>query len=247
MRSLARLWFLKDMPIQSISVTNFRGIGDNTTIPIKPITIFVGANSSGKSTVIHALAALSQTVKASNDSRPLILDDDYAYVHLGRFIEVIHSKKYTDAITFGLAIDKFQFVELVKEKPEHKTGDLNVSYSFKSTTRTQKVSVECGNISIGQTAYEIKRKGEEYVVKNMSSGKSATTTFKTGFTLDEAGLFGGGPEMLTNFWPALMAQRHTNELLQKTLYLGPFRLPHCDNTQREEQHHLKSARKVKQL
>jgi AAA15 family ATPase/GTPase len=92
------------MPIDQLSIENFKGLGDKTDISIKPITIFIGANSSGKSSCIHALACLSQTLKITNNTRPLILDDDLAYVHLGRFIEVVHSKSYQDVISLGVSI-----------------------------------------------------------------------------------------------------------------------------------------------
>jgi AAA15 family ATPase/GTPase len=37
------------MPIHSIKIGNFKGIADTQVIPIKPITLFIGENSSGKS------------------------------------------------------------------------------------------------------------------------------------------------------------------------------------------------------
>ena len=43
------------MPITSITIENFKGIGDAVTIPIRPITLLFGKNSSGKSTVLQAL------------------------------------------------------------------------------------------------------------------------------------------------------------------------------------------------
>ena len=89
------------MPINKLRIENFKGVRDQAEFDIKPITLFIGPNSSGKSSCIHALAALSQTVKLPNSGRPLVLDDEFAQVHLGRFIEVIHSKSYTDAISIG--------------------------------------------------------------------------------------------------------------------------------------------------
>jgi predicted ATPase len=44
------------MAITSLIAENFKGIADRTEIPIRPITLFIGANSSGKSTCIHGLA-----------------------------------------------------------------------------------------------------------------------------------------------------------------------------------------------
>ena len=41
--------------ITSITIENFKCIGDAITIPIRPITLLFGKNSSGKSTVLQAL------------------------------------------------------------------------------------------------------------------------------------------------------------------------------------------------
>ena len=59
------------MKLTEIKIRNFKGIADWTAIDLRPITVFVGANSSGKSSAIHALAALSQTAKLPNNVRPL--------------------------------------------------------------------------------------------------------------------------------------------------------------------------------
>ena len=48
------------MPITSITIENFKGIGDAVTIPIRPITLLFGKNSSGKSTVLQALRYLRE-------------------------------------------------------------------------------------------------------------------------------------------------------------------------------------------
>jgi AAA15 family ATPase/GTPase len=104
------------MPIHSVTIGNFKGIAESVKILIKPITIFIGENSSGKSTVLHALAALSQTASVPNDQRALILDDDKAAVHLGRFIEIIHSRKYRDAIELGINVGNVQ-VQRIRREP----------------------------------------------------------------------------------------------------------------------------------
>ena len=44
----------KIMAITSITIENFKCIGDAVTIPIRPITLLFGKNSSGKSTVLQA-------------------------------------------------------------------------------------------------------------------------------------------------------------------------------------------------
>ena len=51
------------MAITSITIENFKCIGDAVTIPIRPITLLFGKNSSGKSTVLQALRYLRKICK----------------------------------------------------------------------------------------------------------------------------------------------------------------------------------------
>ena len=90
------------MPIDTLSIENFKGIKNKQEFSIRPLTIFCGPNSSGKSTCIHALAALAQTTKLTASHVPIVLDDEYAQVHLGRFLDVIHSKSLKESFSIGL-------------------------------------------------------------------------------------------------------------------------------------------------
>lgn len=214
------------MPIKSIYVKNFRGISEGVNIPIKPITIFIGPNSSGKSTVIHTLAALSQTVRPSNDKRPLILDDEYASVHLGRFIEVIHSRSYQDTISLGLHIDAVHIPDLVPKKPKVNKVDASMCLEFKSTKRTQEVSIESGEVKVGDRTYRIRRRQAEYEIENVQEQKKSVCRLKTGFTFEETDFFiKSGPDAFALFYPFVVAQAQCNEELRRTCYLGPFRQP----------------------
>ncbi len=48
------------MAITSITIENFKCIGDAVTIPIRPITLLFGKNSAGKSTVLSAIRYLNK-------------------------------------------------------------------------------------------------------------------------------------------------------------------------------------------
>ncbi|HEX3103052.1 MAG TPA: AAA family ATPase [Terriglobales bacterium] len=50
------------MSIQAIRLRNFRGFRD-VTLPLKPLTVLLGPNSSGKSSFGHALAAMAHSQK----------------------------------------------------------------------------------------------------------------------------------------------------------------------------------------
>ncbi len=60
--------------IQSITVHGFKSIADERTIDVKPITILVGANSSGKSSMIQPLLLQRQTLLSEYDPGVLKLD-----------------------------------------------------------------------------------------------------------------------------------------------------------------------------
>ncbi|WP_135606846.1 DUF3696 domain-containing protein [Methanococcoides sp. NM1] len=76
--------------LKSLSIKNFKALKDTNEIVIKPITFFVGPNSSGKSSALQSLLALRQTFKSSDDKSPLILQD---YIDLGSFKDIIWNHK----------------------------------------------------------------------------------------------------------------------------------------------------------
>ncbi len=213
------------MPINSVTIGNFKGIAESVTIPIKPITIFIGENSSGKSTVLHALAALSQTASVPNDQRALILDDEKAAVHLGRFIEIIHSRKYADAIELGVNIGSVRVRRARREPDKRQEGSEAVEaevegrYEFKSTKRTQDISIASGEVKVGDETFRIKRGKVFLSVENTRTNALGRFGRGSGFILRERIM----SRKFADFFAFSSAQREIAEALAKTFYLGPFR------------------------
>ncbi|WP_412500306.1 AAA family ATPase [Shewanella chilikensis] len=54
------------MKITSLTIGNFKGITAKANIPLAPITLLFGANSTGKSTVLHAMLCLYEVVVNRN-------------------------------------------------------------------------------------------------------------------------------------------------------------------------------------
>ncbi len=59
--------------ISRITVCNFKSIGQEQSIEIRPLTLLAGANSSGKSSMMQPLLLLKQTLEASYDPGALLL------------------------------------------------------------------------------------------------------------------------------------------------------------------------------
>ncbi|HVO41137.1 MAG TPA: hypothetical protein VMT34_00875, partial [Aggregatilineales bacterium] len=60
--------------IIGLTVSGYKSIRDEQSIEIAPLTILAGANSSGKSSMIQPLLLLKQTLEATYDPGPLLLD-----------------------------------------------------------------------------------------------------------------------------------------------------------------------------
>ena len=65
---------VQDAGISAISVRGFKSLARESRIEIRPLTILAGANSAGKSSIVHPLLLLKQTLQASYDPGPLLLN-----------------------------------------------------------------------------------------------------------------------------------------------------------------------------
>lgn len=50
--------------ISEFVLENFKGIGKEVCIKLKPLTIFVGPNGSGKSSILEAISLISQSINS---------------------------------------------------------------------------------------------------------------------------------------------------------------------------------------
>jgi len=215
------------MRLAALHIGNFKGLSQATTIDLAPLSFFVGANSSGKSTCIHALAALSQSLKLPNNTRAITFDDEFASVHLGRFTDAMHTKSYSDAITLGVRINDVDYGDL-QESTGHrrvqvKTADLDARYSFRCTLRTQDVFVESAEIRIGSEDFNIRRSKKGAYHVNFSRFKRPMSLVRTGAFMFEVDTVSEDTYMAGYIFRQL--QNVVSQALKNVRYLGPFRQP----------------------
>lgn len=65
---------VQDSAISAISVRGFKSLARESRIEVRPLTILAGANSAGKSSIMQPLLLLKQTLQASYDPGPLLLN-----------------------------------------------------------------------------------------------------------------------------------------------------------------------------
>jgi AAA15 family ATPase/GTPase len=87
--------------INGIGLQNFRSYVDKTFINLKPITVFVGKNSSGKSSLLRTFPLLRQSVE-ENTTGPILWYG--RFVDFGDFTDVLSRNSENKEITFSFSL-----------------------------------------------------------------------------------------------------------------------------------------------
>lgn len=91
--------------LEEIRLSNFQGFADETKIPLAPLTLIFGPNSSGKTSLIRSLLLLQQSFWWSSAStRPDFLFSDRNGVDLGSFANTVHKHDQTKEIVFRIGV-----------------------------------------------------------------------------------------------------------------------------------------------
>lgn len=88
--------------MESIRIKNLRCLRDTGEIPLKPLTILVGANSTGKSSFLRLFPLLKQSVETFTNNPILWYKQDH--IDLGSINEAIYSKAQSIAFEFGFKL-----------------------------------------------------------------------------------------------------------------------------------------------
>lgn len=91
------------MRITRIEIQNFKGIGSRQFIELRPITLLLGPNSAGKSTMLQALHYLREILERGN------LDPDVTIagglIDLGGFATLVHNHELDRTVTLKITLD----------------------------------------------------------------------------------------------------------------------------------------------
>ncbi len=85
-----------------LRIKNFKSWRDTGEIRLAPLTVFFGANSSGKSSLNQFLMMLKQTVESSDRQTTLHLGNQKTAMELGTFWDITHHHKVEEGINFEL-------------------------------------------------------------------------------------------------------------------------------------------------
>ncbi|NOK08152.1 DUF3696 domain-containing protein [Corallococcus exercitus] len=78
---------------------NFKPINGQLELPLRPVTVLAGLNSSGKSSILQSILLIAQTLGNQNAEKPLILNGHI--VQLGTFDNAKNERTKSQTITIG--------------------------------------------------------------------------------------------------------------------------------------------------
>lgn len=222
--------------LRKLSIRNFKLWKDTGNIRMAPITLFFGANSSGKSSIGQFLMMLKQTVESSDRKAVFYPGGKNSAVQLGSYQEMVLNRNPDNKILFEYLWD-FQDALQIKDSITSQTysGD---SLSFEAVVGLgdrRKYSLVVDSLK-----YQLMAKGEQTLAVWLERKTGAKSEYKAGaeqYTLvrkqmrawslkDTVRFYGFPDEVVAYYQNADFVQelnlRH-EKLFQSLFYLGPLR------------------------
>ncbi|MFH0985936.1 MAG: DUF3696 domain-containing protein [Candidatus Omnitrophota bacterium] len=220
--------------LKQIKLTNFKSFSDTQELEIKPITILIGPNSSGKSSLLQPFLMLKQTVDSRDVTSPLVVNG--SYVKLSTYESFIYKHDLTKLLGVDFTFfGKNPFVGGLKDLKE---GDCKVKTQFvynKFQKRTELNSAEISFLdeSIYLERVKLKR-GVKYqaTISYRNERKSLSGEFlKHVLRVAPFKFYGISPSMIGRArripWEAqkvaFVIQQLVEEFINNINYIGPLR------------------------
>lgn len=208
--------------ISNIRLKNFRNWTTehwDQGVALRPVTLILGRNSAGKTSILQPLRLLKQTIEATDFGTQLLLDGTKADgVNLGAFADVVHDHDAKESVGIGFEVrEKGVSVDVtfrqINERP--------VIESLTYRVRDEKLEVTRG----ANAAYQLQ--SPRFRLPNWDGAKTvheAKQTYEPGraFELPDAALTDLGPTLGPVVRQAIVAAK---EAFATFHYLGPLRPP----------------------
>jgi predicted ATPase len=89
--------------LKSWKLEHFKSVFKPTELQLAPLTIFAGANSSGKSTIIQSMLLTAQTLQSPVVARPIVLNGHMT--RLGAFTDIVSNADEEEAVSVGFKLE----------------------------------------------------------------------------------------------------------------------------------------------
>lgn len=225
------------MVLTRLNLGNFKSWARTGDLPLKPITGFFGANSSGKTSLLQALLLLKQTADSADRGLVLQFGEKNSLVNLGDFRSVIH--RHADENVLRLALDwratKPLVIKNVKEanEPVVQSDRLGFTTTVKdengSAGKAIRLTVPELRYRVGDAVFGMRKKVERNEYKLFSEGAEFqfVRTKGRGWPLPSPAKCYGFPDQVRAYYQNAGflsdLELALEERLRSIYYLGPLR------------------------
>ncbi len=225
--------------LTQMRVQNFKAWRDTGNIRLAPITVFFGANSAGKTSLLQLLLMLKQTAESPDRRRVLHLGDAYSLVELGNYKDISfrHASDNTLELSLSWQLAKpYTFhgsTKSIEESPEirgsHITFRANISADSKGTPSVDFFNYQVRTLPEADPVSIEMRKAKSSTTKYTMSAANYPLKRTVGrpWDLPSPVRFYGFPEEATAYHQnAAFVSDLTLELerqFRQLYYLGPLR------------------------
>lgn len=144
------------MRVKSIRIEGLRSLNDSGPIPIKPLTILLGENSSGKSTFLRTFPLLRQSLE-SNTRGPILWYGPF--VDFGLFEDAVSKFSEDKVISFSFTLDASKVANTVpnryKRRAGIENGDITVKLSVISDSKDKSTRIKTIGVTHENNHFEI--------------------------------------------------------------------------------------------
>lgn len=106
---------------------NYRRFEDTGWISLTPLTILVGANNGGKSSILSPLLLLAQTLESTDSEAPIVPFGPL--IDLGNYRDLIHGHDVTRSLFFGLRIHTHEPRPKTKAVGSYAPGGVELTFT----------------------------------------------------------------------------------------------------------------------
>ena len=227
--------------IKSLRIQNFKGWKDTGEIQFAPITLFLGSNSSGKSSIGQFLLLLKQSSSSADRQTVLFLGDSDSTVELGGPVEMLY-KHNTDnlldfeyqwtlpketALTTGSASEAVTDATIDSLKFHGQIGVFGKETKSLEVERMEYIAIHENTELLSVSLDRVKKASSARAYKAAAESYKLIRTSGRPWKLPSPYRFYGFPdEMLTYFknaWFTTQLNAIHEQLFSTISYIGPLR------------------------
>ena len=120
-------------------LNNFKSINQEKELEFRPLTIFTGANSSGKSTILQSILLVTQTLQNQVSSNSIVLNGWFK--KFGTYDDVVYGRDNKRQIKIGFSLDRVQDIDSFYVRRRYR--DLSAISQIDCSFQVSSDSVEC--------------------------------------------------------------------------------------------------------